>query len=89
MRWLKIVTVVVIALAVGITWMMVDVRQVRQASLPQVEIHEGTTPKYEVKVRDVQVGLEERQIKVPKVEITNEPTEIRVPSVEVVTPSDE
>lgn len=63
-----------------------DIDQTREAELPQVDVHGGQLPSYEVETPEVEFGTRTEQVEVPEVEVRTRTEEVEVPTVDVDMP---
>lgn len=80
---LIIVVVVILAAIAAFALGLVDVRQTRDARLPEVKAEGGQLPAFDVNTAKVEVGKKTTDIEVPKVEVGREKVGVEVPTVDV------
>ena len=80
---LIIVVVVILVAIAAFAFGLVDVRQTRDARLPEVRAEGGQLPAFNVNTARVEVGKKTTDIEVPKVEVGREKVGVEVPTVDV------
>lgn len=66
-----------------------DIDQTREGEMPEVDVHGGQLPEFDVETPEVELGTERETIEVPNVEVETRETEVEVPDVDVRMPNDD
>jgi hypothetical protein len=75
--------IILLAIVAAVVFGLVDVRQTKDAKLPEVSVSGGQAPAYDVKTADVDVGTKSTSVDVPKVSVDTTKKSIEVPTVSV------
>jgi len=87
---LGIIGAIILVVIIYFGFILVDVDQTEDGSLPDVnvDVESGSLPEYDAEVGEINVGEEEVEVEVPDVEITTETETMTVPTLDVVTPDE-
>lgn len=89
--FLGIVAAILVAVVVYFGFMLIDVEQTEQASLPDVDVsvEGGNLPEFDAEVGEVSIGSTEMEVEVPDVEVTTQTEILNVPTLEIETPEEQ
>jgi hypothetical protein len=75
--------VAILAIIAAFAFGLIDVKQTRDAQLPDVSVRGGQAPAYDVDTAKVDVGSKTADVTVPKVDVGTKKEPIKVPTVDV------
>lgn len=80
---LIIAVVAILAAIAAFAFGLIDVRQTRDAKLPELRAEGGQLPAFDVNTVKVEVGKKTTNVEVPRVEVGREQVGVEVPTVDV------